>query len=421
MAEAAAAATAGAVELSVLDRLVLAEAARRRGCADGAVAAHAAAAHAAWWAAGGGRPGGALADAAAEAALREMAGGGTGALDAAIESLRGQRMAELRRAIAHLESQIAGAEGGKAQGEGDAMPVDTAALVGDSGADAAHAQEQPHTSGEDTPGEQAAPELARAEAVPEACIANAAAKEAAPVASRPALESADGAEGGADAGGHRGAGGPETRPPAPEAAEEQDDEARAEGATEAATEPVAAGSGADDEIEEARVVTPPARVTSANPAAAPPATAKRVSPRSRDVPPAALAERAAEAAVDAKVDAEVDARAAAAAAKREPAEVAEKENVAPCHFKANDSVLAYHGPVIYAAKIVKLALRKPKASGGEQGGEQWHALLHWHGWSKRLDTWVRAAEVMENSPRNLRLQKRVLEDHNAKVRGRSRR
>ncbi|KAG6550995.1 hypothetical protein Mapa_007611 [Marchantia paleacea] len=79
----------------------------------------------------------------------------------------------------------------------------------------------------------------------------------------------------------------------------------------------------------------------------------------------------------------------------------EKETVEG-QFKEGDKVLAYHGPLIYEAKVQRAEFRK----------NEWKYFVHYLGWSKNWDEWVGTNRLMELSDENLEKQKKLFKDQN---------
>ncbi|KAL7679961.1 putative chromo/chromo shadow domain, Chromo-like domain superfamily, MRG domain-containing protein [Plasmopara halstedii] len=81
--------------------------------------------------------------------------------------------------------------------------------------------------------------------------------------------------------------------------------------------------------------------------------------------------------------------------------------------KVGDIVLAYHGVMIYDAKVQKVdngqgvqetTVAKNQVSSNTQ------YYLHYQGWAKKWDEWVRHDRVLEDTPANRALQKKAKED-----------
>ncbi|KAG2789864.1 hypothetical protein JG687_00012764 [Phytophthora cactorum] len=78
-----------------------------------------------------------------------------------------------------------------------------------------------------------------------------------------------------------------------------------------------------------------------------------------------------------------------------------------------DTVLAYHGLMIYDAKVQKVdngqgVQETPGAGGRLTDSTQYY--LHYQGWAKKWDEWVRHDRVLEDTPTNRALQKKAKED-----------
>jgi len=59
-------------------------------------------------------------------------------------------------------------------------------------------------------------------------------------------------------------------------------------------------------------------------------------------------------------------------------------------FNVGDKVLAYHGPLMYAAKIIEVDV---------QGSEPRY-FIHYDGWKRKWDEWVAGDRLQEDSPEN---------------------
>lgn len=80
-------------------------------------------------------------------------------------------------------------------------------------------------------------------------------------------------------------------------------------------------------------------------------------------------------------------------------------------FKVNDTVLAYHGMVIYEAKVIKVDHGQGVVDGG--GGEvtpNTQYYVHYQGWSKKWDEWVRHDLVLHDTPANRAVQQKAKEE-----------
>ncbi|EFJ22850.1 hypothetical protein SELMODRAFT_228384 [Selaginella moellendorffii] len=87
----------------------------------------------------------------------------------------------------------------------------------------------------------------------------------------------------------------------------------------------------------------------------------------------------------------------------------EKE-IAMTQFKDGDKVLAYHGPLIYEAKIQKAELRK----------NEWKYFVHYLGWSKNWDEWIGEERLLPLNEENLEKQKHLVNTQAADKRGKGR-
>ncbi|KAL8246999.1 hypothetical protein R6Q59_008215 [Mikania micrantha] len=66
-------------------------------------------------------------------------------------------------------------------------------------------------------------------------------------------------------------------------------------------------------------------------------------------------------------------------------------------FSDGEKVLAYHGPRIYEAKVLKSEIRK----------NEWKYFVHYLGWSKTWDEWVGAERLMKPTDENIRKQQEL--------------
>ncbi|CAM6125996.1 unnamed protein product [Calypogeia fissa] len=71
-------------------------------------------------------------------------------------------------------------------------------------------------------------------------------------------------------------------------------------------------------------------------------------------------------------------------------------------FSEGDKVLAYHGPLIYEAKIQRAEFRK----------KEWKYFVHYLGWSKNWDEWVGTDRLMALTDKNLEMQKQLFKNQN---------
>ncbi|KAI5059453.1 hypothetical protein GOP47_0025772 [Adiantum capillus-veneris] len=72
-------------------------------------------------------------------------------------------------------------------------------------------------------------------------------------------------------------------------------------------------------------------------------------------------------------------------------------------FSEGEKVLAYHGPLIYEAKVQRVEVRK----------KEWKYFVHYLGWSKNWDEWVGSDRLMKYSEANVEKQKQLFEDQNS--------
>ncbi|POM71532.1 Chromatin modification-related protein EAF3 [Phytophthora palmivora] len=81
--------------------------------------------------------------------------------------------------------------------------------------------------------------------------------------------------------------------------------------------------------------------------------------------------------------------------------------------KVGDTVLAYHGLMIYDAKVQKVdngqgVQENPGDGGNPTASTQYY--LHYQGWAKKWDEWVRHDRVLEDTTANRAMQKKAKED-----------
>ncbi|XP_074583024.1 protein MRG1-like [Curcuma longa] len=72
-------------------------------------------------------------------------------------------------------------------------------------------------------------------------------------------------------------------------------------------------------------------------------------------------------------------------------------------FAEGEKVLAYHGPLIYEAKIQKAEIRK----------DEWRYFVHYLGWSKNWDEWVPADRMLKHTEENIRKQQALEKNQNS--------
>jgi len=73
-------------------------------------------------------------------------------------------------------------------------------------------------------------------------------------------------------------------------------------------------------------------------------------------------------------------------------------------FCANERVLAFHGPLIYEAKILKVS---------PEGNNKF--FIHYHGWNKNWDEWVPEPRILKYTESNLDRKKELIKAHDANV------
>ena len=70
-------------------------------------------------------------------------------------------------------------------------------------------------------------------------------------------------------------------------------------------------------------------------------------------------------------------------------------------FVANERILAFHGPLIYEAKVQKVDGAK--------------YFIHYHGWNKNWDEWVPEARILKYTESNLDKKRQLVKAHEANV------
>ena len=73
-------------------------------------------------------------------------------------------------------------------------------------------------------------------------------------------------------------------------------------------------------------------------------------------------------------------------------------------FIQNEKVLAFHGPLIYEAKIQKVT---------ESDSTSTKYLIHYHGWNKNWDEWVPDARILKYTESNLERKRELIKAHDA--------
>nr|5IN1_A Chain A, MRG701 [Oryza sativa]5IN1_B Chain B, MRG701 [Oryza sativa] len=66
-------------------------------------------------------------------------------------------------------------------------------------------------------------------------------------------------------------------------------------------------------------------------------------------------------------------------------------------FKEGERVLAYHGPLLYEAKVQK----------SENKEDEWRYHVHYLGWSKSWDEWVTNDRLLKLTDENIRKQQEL--------------
>ena len=72
-------------------------------------------------------------------------------------------------------------------------------------------------------------------------------------------------------------------------------------------------------------------------------------------------------------------------------------------FVQNEKVLAFHGPLIYEAKIQKVAESETSTK----------YLIHYHGWNKNWDEWVPDARILKYTESHLERKRELIKAHDA--------
>lgn len=77
--------------------------------------------------------------------------------------------------------------------------------------------------------------------------------------------------------------------------------------------------------------------------------------------------------------------------------------------KVDDTVMAYHGVMIYDAKVLKIdhgqGVQSDKSSTKGTGASMYY--VHYQGWHKKWDEWIAHDRVLEDTPANRELQKQA--------------
>ncbi|KAL4190458.1 hypothetical protein AMTRI_Chr07g75750 [Amborella trichopoda] len=69
-------------------------------------------------------------------------------------------------------------------------------------------------------------------------------------------------------------------------------------------------------------------------------------------------------------------------------------------FSEGEKVLAYHGPLIYEAKVQRAEVRK----------KEWKYFVHYLGWNKNWDEWVTADRLLKINEENVQRQQELLKN-----------
>jgi len=75
-------------------------------------------------------------------------------------------------------------------------------------------------------------------------------------------------------------------------------------------------------------------------------------------------------------------------------------------FETNEQILAFHGPQIYEAKVVRREMRM-----NPEGDRVPMYLSHYSGWNKSWDEWLQDDRVMKHNEKNLKRQVELQEQH----------
>ncbi|CAM0908032.1 unnamed protein product [Alopecurus aequalis] len=78
----------------------------------------------------------------------------------------------------------------------------------------------------------------------------------------------------------------------------------------------------------------------------------------------------------------------------------DKGKDAPAAFMEGDRVLAYHGPLLYEAKVQKTENRE----------DEWRYFVHYLGWNKNWDEWVPSDRLLKFNEENVRKQQDLLKN-----------
>lgn len=117
------------------------------------------------------------------------------------------------------------------------------------------------------------------------------------------------------------------------------------------------------------------------------------------------------------------ARRASQAQARGRRQVSSRSPQAKMVVKVDDTVLAYHGVMIYDAKVLKVdhgqGVQSDKHAAAAKGTSASMYYVHYQGWHKKWDEWIAHDRVLEDTPANRALQRKAKADFDAKKKDKS--
>jgi len=78
-------------------------------------------------------------------------------------------------------------------------------------------------------------------------------------------------------------------------------------------------------------------------------------------------------------------------------------------YENDETVLCFHGPLLYEAKILKGEIWD-----GPEGETGPHYYVHYKGWKVKWDEWVSESRIMKFNEMNLQKKKELQEKHRSK-------
>ncbi|KAK7018594.1 MRG-domain-containing protein [Favolaschia claudopus] len=83
----------------------------------------------------------------------------------------------------------------------------------------------------------------------------------------------------------------------------------------------------------------------------------------------------------------------------------------PPTYNTGETVLCYHGPLIYVAKVLKVQAPEADEKNAFTGLEGQHYFVHYKGWKTTWDEWVPATRLLKDNEVNRLKQKEVQREH----------